>query len=38
METAKANGLTPFEYVLHLLAQIAIQNTDVEKLLPWRFI
>jgi len=35
VETAKANDLIPFDYLLYLLEQIAAQNTDVEKLLPW---
>lgn len=36
IETAKANGLTPFDYVMHLLEHIAAQNNDTEQLLPWR--
>jgi hypothetical protein len=35
VETAKANDLIPFDYLLYLLEQIATQNTDVEKLPPW---
>tara|TARA_R110002153_G_C13299773_1_gene495553 strand:- start:22 stop:1536 length:1515 start_codon:yes stop_codon:yes gene_type:complete len=37
IETAKANGLTPFDYMMHLLEHIAAQNNDTEQLLPWRF-
>jgi hypothetical protein len=37
IETAKANGLTPFDYMMHLLEQVAAKNTDIEQLLPWRF-
>lgn len=37
IETAKANGLTPFDYMMHLLEQVSVQNTDIEPLLPWRF-
>jgi hypothetical protein len=37
IETAKANGLTPFDYITYLLEQVAMQNTDIEQLLPWRF-
>lgn len=37
IETAKANGLTPFDYMMHLLEHISVQNTDTEQLLPWRF-
>lgn len=33
VETAKANGLTPLDYMMYLQEQ----NTDVEQLLPWRF-
>jgi transposase len=35
IETAKANGLTPFDYVMGSVEQTAAQNTDVEQLLPW---
>lgn len=34
-ETAKANGLTPFDYLNHLLEQISQPNYDIENLLPW---
>ena len=37
IETAKANGLTPFDYMMYLLEKITTQNTDVKQLLPWRF-
>lgn len=37
IETAKANGLTPFDYMMHLLEQVSVQNTDIEPLLPWQF-
>lgn len=36
IETAKANGLTPFDYMMHLLEQVSVQNTDIEPLLPWQ--
>lgn len=35
IETAKANGLTPFDYIAHCLEQLACDHVDVEKLLPW---
>jgi transposase len=36
IETAKANGLTPFDYLMHCLEQLANKEVDVEKLLPWK--
>jgi len=39
IETAKANGLTPFDYVMNLLTHISQgDDDDVEKLLPWNSI
>ena len=35
IETAKANGLTPFDYILHCLENLAVSSNDVEPLLPW---
>tara|TARA_R110002167_G_scaffold361046_1_gene578960 strand:- start:796 stop:2289 length:1494 start_codon:yes stop_codon:yes gene_type:complete len=35
IETAKANGLTPFDYIAHCLEQLSYDDVDVEKLLPW---
>jgi transposase len=35
IETAKANGLTPFDYIAHCLEQLSYDHVDVEKLLPW---
>ena len=35
IETAKANGLTPFDYIAHCLEQLSHENVDIEKLLPW---
>ena len=34
IETAKANGLTPFDYVVYCLEQLSDQNADIETLLP----
>lgn len=35
IETAKANGLIPFNYVMRLLTELSQSEPDVEKLLPW---
>ena len=37
IESAKANGIEPFKYILHLCRHIAKAETvdDVEVLLPW---
>ena len=35
IETAKANGLTPFDYIAHCLKQLSNEHVDVETLLPW---
>jgi transposase len=35
IETAKANGLTPLDYLHHLLEQIPRDPEDIERLLPW---
>jgi len=37
IETAKANGLEPYKYLLHILQNIAEANTveKLEELLPW---
>ena len=35
IETAKANGLIPFDYITHCLEQLSKNQVDVEKLLPW---
>jgi transposase len=35
IETAKANGLVPYDYLMHVMNQITARNTDPEKLLPW---
>ncbi|WP_076543294.1 IS66 family transposase [Shewanella sp. UCD-KL21] len=36
IETAKANGLTPFDYIEHCLEQLSHPNCDLNSLLPWR--
>lgn len=35
VESAKANGLTPYDYISHLLEQFSLPEPDVEQLLPW---
>jgi transposase len=35
IETAKANGLTPFDYVTNVLTHISQGDVDMERLLPW---
>jgi hypothetical protein len=35
IETAKANGLVPYDNLMHVMNQITAGSTDPEKLLPW---
>jgi transposase len=35
VETAKANGLTPYNYITHLLEKFSQPEPDIEQLLPW---
>lgn len=35
IETAKANGLIPFDYIEHCLEQLSHPNCDLNSLLPW---
>ena len=35
IETAKANGITPFNYLMHLLEELPKQPDDLEYLMPW---
>lgn len=37
IETAKANGLNPYEYLIHVFEQIPLvkKSSDLERLLPW---
>jgi len=35
IETAKANGLIPFDYISHCLERLSDEQVDIEKLLPW---
>lgn len=36
IETAKANELTPFDYIEHCLEQLSNPNSDLNSLLPWQ--
>ena len=35
IETAKANGLIPFDYLMHCLEQLSNAKLDIDSLLPW---
>ena len=35
IETAKANGLIPFDYLMHCLEQLSKPQVDIHSLLPW---
>jgi len=35
IETAKANGLIPFDYLMHCLEQLSQPEIDINALLPW---
>ena len=35
IETAKANGIIPFDYLMHVLSQIHQPDIDIDTLLPW---
>jgi|TARA_R110000868_G_scaffold8038_11_gene41676 hypothetical protein len=35
VESAKANGLTPYNYITHLLEQFSQPEPDIEQPLPW---
>ena len=35
IETAKANGLTPFDYLKLLMEELPKNSTDIDRLLPW---
>jgi len=37
IETAKANSLNVFEYVMTCLDELSKPNVDVEQLLLWQF-
>ncbi len=35
VETAKANGIIPFDYLRHILQAIAENPEDLDVILPW---
>ncbi len=35
IETAKANGLTPFNYLMYCLEQLSLKPENLDHLLPW---
>jgi len=35
IETAKANGLTPFNYLMYLLQELPKKPDDLDYLMPW---
>jgi transposase len=37
IETAKANGLTPFDYLMKCFDELCQSEPDIESLLPWNF-
>jgi transposase len=38
VETAKANGLIPYDYIRHLLEQLPTNPDDIDHLLPWNVV
>lgn len=36
IKTAKANGLIPFDYLMHVLEHISKPGIDINTLLPWK--
>jgi len=38
IETAKANGLIPFDYIQHLLEQLPTSPENIDYLLPWNVV
>lgn len=37
IETAKANGLVPFDYIMYLLEKLSQPEPDINQLMPWEF-
>jgi len=35
IETAKANGLIPYDYIAHYLEHLCSNPADIEPVLPW---
>ena len=38
IETAKVNGLIPFDYLQYLLEQLPTHPEDINYLLPWNVV
>lgn len=38
IETTKANGLIPFDYLIHVFEHISNPDVEIDKLLPWEVI
>ncbi|MFC3121997.1 transposase domain-containing protein [Agaribacter flavus] len=38
VQTAKANGLVPYDYLVHVMEKIMHSERDPEKLAPWSVI
>jgi transposase len=36
VQSAKANGLVPYDYLMHVMNEIMAGNTDPQHLLPWK--
>ena len=37
IETAKTNGIMPFDYLMYLLEQLSQPDYEIDQLLPWAF-
>jgi len=37
IETAKANGLIPFDYLMYVLAELPREPESIDPLMPWNF-
>ncbi len=35
IETAKANGLLPYDYIRYCLDRLCVGSPDIDSLLPW---
>ncbi|MCL1128045.1 transposase domain-containing protein, partial [Shewanella surugensis] len=38
IETARANGLIPLDYIAHCLEQLSNSNCNLNSLLPWHHV
>ncbi|MDC9566570.1 MULTISPECIES: transposase domain-containing protein, partial [unclassified Pseudoalteromonas] len=37
IETAKANGLAPYDYITACLDELCQSTPDIDSLIPWNF-